>query len=284
MTVKEIEEKTGLGRSNIRFYEKEGLISPRRNESNGYREYTQEDLDNIKKIACLRTLGISIGDIGKIMEHKLTLHAALREQAAALDGQIADLKTAKRICDAMLSRKDLSFEKLEVEEYVDNVKEHVRRGRNILKMDTAGFFYLWGGFTVWGVTAIGSLILAVVFVGALPDYIPVQWSRGMATTLVDKRYIFLYPAACVMIRFLLRPFIWRWVYKYLFFSDMISDYLTNFMCFTAVSVQVFTILFVKGLAEHVTTVLVLDAVVLLGLPAAGWLRMRLKGRSNRCDP
>ena len=39
MTIKDVEERTGLSRSNIRFYEKEKLIEPSRNESNGYRDY-----------------------------------------------------------------------------------------------------------------------------------------------------------------------------------------------------------------------------------------------------
>lgn len=33
MTIKDVEERTGLSRSNIRFYEKEKLIEPSRNES-----------------------------------------------------------------------------------------------------------------------------------------------------------------------------------------------------------------------------------------------------------
>ena len=51
MTIKEVEEKTGLARSNIRFYEKEKLIQPTRNVGNGYREYSEEDVEIIKKIA-----------------------------------------------------------------------------------------------------------------------------------------------------------------------------------------------------------------------------------------
>ena len=31
MTIKDVEQKTGLGRSNIRFYEKEKLIEPVKN-------------------------------------------------------------------------------------------------------------------------------------------------------------------------------------------------------------------------------------------------------------
>ena len=56
MTIKEVEEQTGLARSNVRFYEKEKLIEPLRKESNGYRDYSEADVENIKKIAYLRTL------------------------------------------------------------------------------------------------------------------------------------------------------------------------------------------------------------------------------------
>lgn len=57
MTIKEVEERTGLARSNIRFYEKEKLIQPIKNESNGYREYTEKDVEDIKKIAYLQDTG-----------------------------------------------------------------------------------------------------------------------------------------------------------------------------------------------------------------------------------
>ena len=53
MTIKDIEQKTGLRRSNIRFYEKERLIEPAKNSNNGYKDYSQEDVDKIKKIAYL---------------------------------------------------------------------------------------------------------------------------------------------------------------------------------------------------------------------------------------
>ena len=50
MKIKNVEERTGLSRSNVRFYEKEKLIEPSRNESNGYRDYSENDVENIKKM------------------------------------------------------------------------------------------------------------------------------------------------------------------------------------------------------------------------------------------
>ena len=39
MTIKELETRTGLDRGTVRFYEKEGFLSPER-KANGYRDYT----------------------------------------------------------------------------------------------------------------------------------------------------------------------------------------------------------------------------------------------------
>ena len=95
MTIKDVEERTGLSRSNIRFYEKEKLIEPSRNESNGYRDYSENDVENIKKIAYLRTLGISIEDIRNIICEKVTLQEMLEKQKEVLKNQITDLNKAK---------------------------------------------------------------------------------------------------------------------------------------------------------------------------------------------
>ena len=80
MTIKDVEQKTGLGRSNIRFYEKEKLIEPVKNINNGYKDYSQKDADKIKKIAYLRTLGVSIQDIRSIIQQEITLYEVLKTQ------------------------------------------------------------------------------------------------------------------------------------------------------------------------------------------------------------
>ena len=41
MTIKEVEEELNVTRANVRFYEKEGLLTARRNPINGYRDYSR---------------------------------------------------------------------------------------------------------------------------------------------------------------------------------------------------------------------------------------------------
>ena len=108
MTIKEVEEKTGIVRSSVRFYEKEKLIHPVRNNRNGYREYTEEDVQNIKKIAYLRTLGISLENIHRIIDHEVSLQVVLERQADALESQIADLEKYHYICKKMLTEKEMT--------------------------------------------------------------------------------------------------------------------------------------------------------------------------------
>ena len=62
MTIKEIEALSGMSRANIRYYETEGFLSPERRE-NGYRDYSEEDLETLKRIKLLRLLGVSLADI-----------------------------------------------------------------------------------------------------------------------------------------------------------------------------------------------------------------------------
>ena len=47
MKIKEVEELVGLARSNIRYYERQGLLHPERDQENSYREYTEEDIERI---------------------------------------------------------------------------------------------------------------------------------------------------------------------------------------------------------------------------------------------
>lgn len=57
MNIKEAERMTGLKKANIRYYEQEGLLQPKRNGQNNYREYDQQNIETLERLsfcACLR--------------------------------------------------------------------------------------------------------------------------------------------------------------------------------------------------------------------------------------
>lgn len=272
MTIKEVEEQTGLSRSNVRFYEKEDLIAPSRNESNGYRDYSDSDIENIKKIAYLRTLGISIEEIRNIISDRISLREAIRKQNDTLQGQITELNRAKALCEKMLDAENMTYEGLQVEQYVTQLEEHWKDSRQIFKLDAVSFMYLWGGLVTW--MMITALCFAAGFLSytKLPPEIPIQWSDGAVSSTVDKKFIFAYPIVCIAIRYLIRP----WIYTKLHMSDhdreVVAEYLTNYMCFVLLSVEIFSILFVYGVIKNVVVVLIVDTAVLLGILLAGLMK------------
>ena len=58
------------------------------------------------------------------------------------------------------------------------------------------------------------------------------------------------------------------------YGELITEYLSNYLCFIALSVEVFSILFVYGLTKSVVAVLLVDTVVLIGLLIAGLTKWR----------
>ncbi|RYC98768.1 MerR family transcriptional regulator [Facklamia hominis] len=65
----EIQEKTGLTRKAIEYYEEKGLIQPLK-LANGYRDYREEDLEKLNRISLFRKLGLSIAEIKECLSSK----------------------------------------------------------------------------------------------------------------------------------------------------------------------------------------------------------------------
>ncbi len=278
MTIKEVEERTGLSRSNIRFYEKEKLIEPSRNESNGYRDYSENDVENIKKIAYLRTLGISIEDIRSIISEKVTLQEMLEKQKEVLKNQITDLNKAKLMCEKILDEESISYEKLQVEQYATDLHDYWKDNRTVFKLDSVSFLYIWGSMLTWTMITSLCLIIGALSYSKLPTEIPVQWSKGVATSLVNKNWIFICPVICIIIRYLLKPFIYAKLQMNNYYGEIITEYLTNYMCFIVLSVEIFSILFTFGVVKSVVVLLFVDTAIFIGLLVVGLVKMDLRGK------
>ena len=67
MLLNDIIKEVGMTKRAVKYYEEKGLLSVYK-DSNGYRNYTQQDVETLKKISIYRKLGISIKDIQKLLE------------------------------------------------------------------------------------------------------------------------------------------------------------------------------------------------------------------------
>lgn len=97
MKIKEVEKRLSMSSHTLRYYEKMNLIHPQR-DKNGYRDYSVEDVEKLKKIYFLRKLEIPIEDIVAIMQETTSFQAVLDRHIQQLDQQIASLQYVQQIC------------------------------------------------------------------------------------------------------------------------------------------------------------------------------------------
>ena len=102
MTIKDIEARTGMTRANIRFYESEGLLSPARS-ANGYRDYSDHDLEVLKRIKLLRSLRIPLEEIKALHNDSDDLLHTLDRHIAALNAERQGIDRSARVCRRHLS-------------------------------------------------------------------------------------------------------------------------------------------------------------------------------------
>lgn len=119
MTIKELEARTGMERANIRFYEKEGLLSPRRLD-NGYRDYSEEDADLLLRIKLLRSLHLPLDEIREVKEGKATLAAILDRQQQRLSSEEKEVALAGKVCRE-IRQEGTPFERLDAEKYLRQI-------------------------------------------------------------------------------------------------------------------------------------------------------------------
>mgnify|MGYP000426492163 FL=1 len=92
MKINEVEAAVGVTKKNIRFYEEEGLISPSREPGNGYRSYSQADVERLRRIKLLRKLDVPLAEIREMLEGQCTLAEGMSLQLERLRSRRATWK------------------------------------------------------------------------------------------------------------------------------------------------------------------------------------------------
>ena len=104
-SIHEVCERTGLSAHTLRYYEKEKLLPNVRRSPGGFRPYTEEDMEALGMICCLKNTGMSLQDISRFMTLAREGDQTLRERCELL----------KKHRDTVLKRME------EMQRYLDKV-------------------------------------------------------------------------------------------------------------------------------------------------------------------
>lgn len=124
-SIKEAEVLTGISRQNIRYYEKMGLLNPKRDAGNGYRKYDEEDIERLKAILLFRKLDMPLEEIHKLLDCEIDLQQALDTQKVYLQQEKQKLEAALAFCDT-IQEQDLA--ELDINRCLQEIEEQEKRG------------------------------------------------------------------------------------------------------------------------------------------------------------
>lgn len=174
MQIKHVEELVGITRKNIRFYEEQGLLSPRRAD-NGYREYHEEEITRLKQIKILRKLSIPIEDIKRVFDGEYSLDTCLDSHLEELERQKKSLEQIQEISRRLIDRH-ITLNMLETDECLEELERLEKEGVRFMDLNntdthrkkTAGA--LIGAFSM---TVIMAVIIIFILWAHLQDPLPI---------------------------------------------------------------------------------------------------------------
>lgn len=91
MKIGELEARSGASRHTLRYYEQIGLISPLR-QTNNYRVYTTQTLQDLDFIQRAQSMGFSLGEIGEILDAQRNKLIDCAEGAKLIERKMAEIK------------------------------------------------------------------------------------------------------------------------------------------------------------------------------------------------
>jgi len=127
ININQVEKMTNVSKRNLRFYEKEGLLSPERNEKNGYRVYGEKDIWTIKVIKMFRMLDMPLDEIKEVLENEQTLEQALSNQKLRLEEKANALQAAIQFCDQLKGRSK-EIQTLNVDQCLEEMEDRSKFG------------------------------------------------------------------------------------------------------------------------------------------------------------
>lgn len=148
MKIKELENLLSISRSNVRFYEKQGLFSPERKDNN-YREYTNQDIEVLKKIIIFRKMGFTVEEIKLIQNNDLPFAEAIANAQRRIEDEIEQLNGSLKLIK-QVAQENLSFDEIDIDEHWNTISESEKSGekfvdicKDFLELELNSFDAMW---------------------------------------------------------------------------------------------------------------------------------------------
>ncbi len=155
----EIAEICGVSVRTVQYYDKRGILTPAELSEGGRRMYTEEDVERLRLLTYLRSLGLSIGNIAAILKEEncdkvisSVMDERIRTLFDEIDERKTQLKEAKAFRSELNHAPEISPESMQFIADIVKTKDELRTMRR----------NMWIYAVIMGIVEYGSLIFAII--------------------------------------------------------------------------------------------------------------------------
>ena len=130
-SVSDIAQKLGIARSTLLYYERIGLVLPSRNPANGYRQYSEYDLNQLILLRQLQKAGFTLQECQSIMTGKLDENL-IEQRLFSLEQELKEMEMARDVLYALYGK--VSGHQIDSREFRERLREwHTQLFRDSIK-------------------------------------------------------------------------------------------------------------------------------------------------------
>ena len=115
MTIGELAKAADVPISTVRYYERAGILKPRRRSASNYRLYSEEDAERLRFIRAAQATGFTLGDVKELLRPAPCgrVQGVIEGRLEAVEARMRELRHVRRVL-----RRSL-----------EECREHERTGR-----------------------------------------------------------------------------------------------------------------------------------------------------------
>ena len=175
MKINEVEARVGITKKNIRFYEEQGLLTPRRNSENGYREYGETEVAVLQQIKLMRKLGVPLEEIRQMQAGSHTVADGMRRHLVSLEREQHNLEQSMELCRALKDR-EVRLEHLDAAALLEHMEQMEQEGTTFLnkQQEDKTLHYVAPVVVALGTTVlmVGLMVLMAWGMAVAPEEAP----------------------------------------------------------------------------------------------------------------
>ncbi|WP_026518429.1 helix-turn-helix domain-containing protein [Butyrivibrio sp. MC2021] len=138
MKPREVTEMLGIDRDRIKYFKKMGVFHPTNCASKEVADYTEADVEELRKLVVLTKAGLTCGDVKKIQEGEWSVEKAIVERRKLIIEEMKRMKGSLHLSEELIA-DGIEYESMETKHYLDAIKHREADGDLFMEeyMDTS---------------------------------------------------------------------------------------------------------------------------------------------------